>query len=339
MPFELSRRVILKNSVALDVCPMQHPLITERFLPATEPEMALNNTDKAWITLEIQNALKRKGWGKLTGFVKDWSGTSAAVGILIFLITQWGAYTEFKTRTGDRLDTIEKQIGTIQGDIRALRLSQSAATPSSSQSIEEAKRIVNEAKTSKVPIPVETIERTGKEFVEAAKHTAGAWEVVLELASYRSDINAGNLPSLSRLRKAPQDSGYDIIVRIQDATKPGPPSVTGKDAPAEVWLAGDAPAETSAKVEYFDNPPQRGSTHAQYILIDWLRPEINFGLDNIYLKNVIIKNAVVVYLGGPIKLENVYFVNCTFKYGLTPPGLNLGSQLLASASVTFSNPS
>jgi hypothetical protein len=43
--------------------------------------MPLNEADRAWIRQEIQSAHKRLGIGKLTGFIKDWSGTGAAAAV------------------------------------------------------------------------------------------------------------------------------------------------------------------------------------------------------------------------------------------------------------------
>jgi hypothetical protein len=35
-------------------------------------------------------------------------------------------------------------------------------------------------------------------------------------------------------------------------------------------------------------------------------------LDGNFMKNVVIQDSRIVYRGGPMELENVYFVNCTF---------------------------
>ena len=58
-------------------------------------------------------------------------------------------------------------------------------------------------------------------------------------------------------------------------------------------------------------------------------------LDGEYMKNVIVRNAVVKYEGGPLKLENTHFVNCTFQFQQTPTSRDLGLQLLAGGSVNF----
>jgi hypothetical protein len=90
-----------------------------------EDDMPLNAPDKAWVQQEIAASHKRSGFGKLTGAIKDWGGTGAAIAIIIFFLTQWGNYTEFRTRTGDRLDGTEKRLEKIEAGILELRAFQS----------------------------------------------------------------------------------------------------------------------------------------------------------------------------------------------------------------------
>jgi hypothetical protein len=48
-------------------------------------------------------------------------------------------------------------------------------------------------------------------------------------------------------------------------------------------------------------------------------------LDGEYMKNVVVRNAVVKYEGGPLKLENTHFGNCTFQFLQTPGSRELGT--------------
>jgi hypothetical protein len=59
-------------------------------------------------------------------------------------------------------------------------------------------------------------------------------------------------------------------------------------------------------------------------------------LDGEYMKNVVVRNAVVKYEGGPLKLENTHFGNCTFQFLQTPGSRELGLQLLAGVPLTLS---
>ena len=58
-------------------------------------------------------------------------------------------------------------------------------------------------------------------------------------------------------------------------------------------------------------------------------------LDDQRFRNVIIKDSVVDYDGGPILLENVHFVNCTFRFRQTPNAVHFGEKLLAATPVNI----
>ncbi len=61
-------------------------------------------------------------------------------------------------------------------------------------------------------------------------------------------------------------------------------------------------------------------------------------LDGMYFKRVIIRNAKVVYRGGPVHMEDVYFVNCTFTWEPTQKNTLLFARSVFSpdSATTFS---
>lgn len=60
-------------------------------------------------------------------------------------------------------------------------------------------------------------------------------------------------------------------------------------------------------------------------------------LDDMYLKNVIIRNSIVSYNGGPVSLENVTFVNCIFKLSNAAAPRHFADRLLEATEVSFVN--
>jgi hypothetical protein len=58
-------------------------------------------------------------------------------------------------------------------------------------------------------------------------------------------------------------------------------------------------------------------------------------LDGTVWKNVVFRDAVVVYNGGSVTLENVQFENCRFAMPISTPAVALGKQMLASSVVSF----
>jgi hypothetical protein len=57
-------------------------------------------------------------------------------------------------------------------------------------------------------------------------------------------------------------------------------------------------------------------------------------LDGYRLKNIIFKDVKVLYEGGPVEMENVYSVNCTFEVSRRPNGQSFASTVLASSPAT-----
>lgn len=55
-------------------------------------------------------------------------------------------------------------------------------------------------------------------------------------------------------------------------------------------------------------------------------------------RNVVFRNMTIVYSGKPTILENVWFINCTFRMQPSPPARELGQVLLASNAATVKLP-
>lgn len=53
------------------------------------------------------------------------------------------------------------------------------------------------------------------------------------------------------------------------------------------------------------------------------------------MKNVIFKDTEITYDGGPVDMQNVFFVNCTFNIVKKPNGKNFATSVLASLPSTF----
>jgi hypothetical protein len=167
----------------------------------TIEHMPLNETDKAWTRQETQAAHKREGWGKLTGFLKDWSGFGGCIAIALFLTLQWGGYVEFRTNTKDRLDTLEqkdipalsKRLDRIESNLQDLtsivhtvRLNQISSNPSDPSSSEQVTKLLISAKNKKVNLDPTAIRNNGTKFIEAAHNNPNAWSGVVPLSETNS---------------------------------------------------------------------------------------------------------------------------------------------------------
>ncbi len=259
--------------------------------------MSLNNTDKAWITLEIQNALQRKGWGKLTGFIKDWSGTSAAVGILIFLATQWGGYIDFRAQATLKLGNIEEKLAKIERDSARLNetfgnlikqnISDKAGLPQNEfdQKLDSIAGDLHSAARQGVPLDLVAVKTISKKLEKSPTETPGYWPTSGALVSVQSEIGK-SVDSISRALSLP------------DCPRPqGGPNFVGLHQVA---------------------------SNCAIVLDGWK------------YTNSIFKDVVVRYRGGDLVLQDTRFINCIFIIELpanpVPSGKFLTSQLLAQSN-------
>jgi hypothetical protein len=59
-------------------------------------------------------------------------------------------------------------------------------------------------------------------------------------------------------------------------------------------------------------------------------------LDNMNMRNVVFQNAHIKYSGGPVKMSNIYFVNCTFDLPKNEQGEQFALSILDSPAISFS---
>jgi outer membrane murein-binding lipoprotein Lpp len=200
-------------------------------------------------------------------------------------------------------------------------------------SLKRADDALRFAKSQNIDLGAQLVSAYGKQLTSLSGDRQ-AWKTLANVLGYRSFLNSKFLPVLPPLRPYTyEEGGYEIhnsIVLEGDVSK------AATTFPA-VALAGYATPEQSARSEHLYHLQPNGSG-AQFIIIDWKGKNIRIGLDDQYFKNVILKNASIVYLGGAIRLENVYFVNCTFDI-VAPnprtPGYDFALKALDNLAVTF----
>jgi hypothetical protein len=157
-----------------------------------------------------------------------------------------------------------------------------------------------------------------------------------ELLSYKSFLNVSYEPAIAnpiRIGASLQFGKYHFSLN----TKPNPKINAPTVWVVRVSTSGIANPDSSARLESLAEPQPQGSG-AGLILVEGKADSIV--LDNEYMKNVVIKDAVVEYDGGPMRLENVYFVNCTFILPTAdePKIHEFTTALLAKVPTTFRTP-
>ena len=204
-------------------------------------------------------------------------------------------------------------------------LTQASRAAFSSDDAQKVEMRLAAARANRLRVDSRVLQVAGAAFINTSGENPDAWSTVREFLSYRSFLNVSLYPKVT---PATGTSNYRTTVTI---TNLGP----HQDQPAlhVIFAGGYASGENSARLESLANPQPVGSEFSYFIIEGG---NATLGLDGEFMKNVIIRDADISYAGGAVRLENVWFVNCTFHdYTLKGKATNLGETILASASVTF----
>jgi|SRR5271157_2508491 len=292
--------------------------------------MALRNEDKVWIRAEIQSSvalLKPHGWRKAVTLLRELGPIATIIGVfvaLIAIVVTLGLFAtnsitknaEFRTHTEDRLTSIEATLNKISSTLEGNKLKQIGSNPVNPQNIAEAKNVLTAATASKTNIDPSIVKDVGIKFVEASQKDPAAWDTALAFLNYKSslDISAPNAPT----QIANITTTYTVVP---------PPG----EKPPEFYVQEIAPKEQAAVLDHIGIDQNAGKpTGFRYI----------FGvggaatLDGMQLKNVVFRNVHVVYHGGPVIMQNVYFVDCVFDMERKPNGEGFANAFLQSAAST-----
>ncbi len=177
-----------------------------------------------------------------------------------------------------------------------------------------------------IQVDTKTVAEAGKNALESTDNPRladAAWQTTLQLVNYRSFLNAGLAPNPKNPVPISEFKGewsYDLMPA-------GTPS-----SDVGITVVGLVPRERAAVMEFLQNPLNADAKFGpEFLIIDGAP----LSLDGVRLKNVIFRNSRIVYRGGPMQMDNVYFVNCTFEVPRRPNGQELCATLLASTATTF----
>ena len=161
-----------------------------------------------------------------------------------------------------------------------------------------------------------------QKLIEAASDQPAAWNALTESLNYRgSSPNGSHVPSLQ-----PTPDGFNTVYNFLSSVPLGP------DQLHVTWL-GVALSPNVAEAHPLDQPSLNINQKKgpQFLLVT----DAQLMLDNMLLKNVIIKKSEVLYKGKPMDLENVRFFDCSFNIAKLPAGLRLATALLHDESITL----
>jgi len=313
-------------------------------------DMPLTQAEKKWLAEEIREAVRKgitehvgishktspSALRRLVAWAKEWGVLGAAatfimgivgasIVVLLFALTEWNRVTEFRIRTEDKLGNIGTKLQKLETDLVSLRAFISASQPGIAQNQKAAKELLAQAKQKLIPpIPESAVEQAGKNFIEASKSEPKAWGIALEFLSYRSSLNMVYRPAGSIVPLTPGATWKYHLPSVQ-----GRPMYTF----AHTSRAG-VPHNEAARCDRIgvdqnvDTP-----TGAAWLFIVGGAARI----DGEQIRNAAFTGVEVHYSGGPLILENVMFIDCTFVFENVEPAHQLAESILASAKVDFRN--
>ena len=145
-----------------------------------QTDMALNEADKKWLSEKFQPVHK----SRIANLIKEWGSPAVAVVILIFALTEWGTYVEFRTRTNDRLGIIETKLTTSE-----LRNLVSLPQPAFEKALPEVRSAIAVARKDQISVPPAVIEGLKSKLLASNSAASDFWPTLSEFVSYRSALS------------------------------------------------------------------------------------------------------------------------------------------------------
>jgi len=233
--------------------------------------------------------------------------------------------TELKS-TNDRIDQVLSQ-----ALLKLLPASGAKGKPTA-QNLIQGQEIITIAKSVNAKLQPSALEQYGDSVLALSKDPSLspiAWRSVTQAVTYRSLLNADFTPKPTDLTPWPENDSYRTSVNSQPDETTSTPSWSF----AVYWGGGYVAEQQSARLEVLAHSQRHGSRVAFFVL-EGGRDFIV--LDGMYMRDVIIRNARVIYRGGAVKLENVSFVNCTFELLESQPTRRFSETMLQTTSINFS---
>jgi hypothetical protein len=206
------------------------------------------------------------------------------------------------------------------------KLNEAASKPTNPQGVKEAKEILAIAKRDGKKLDLPTITDSGKKFADAGEKNKDSWDAALAFVNYRSYLNIGSLPTSQANFVEPPRGTIIATFKID---------FEGPYAFDYFWDDAIVPIEQSFLYEKINEPSGRTLGH-EFLMLKNGRGAGEIKIDGYRLKNVIFDGVRISYKGGPLILDNVRFINCTFDIAREPLGFSLAHILLGpNPSITY----
>jgi hypothetical protein len=219
---------------------------------------------------------------------------------------------------------ISVQLYYMNADVKQLlqphQLEKAAAQAAEPKSQNEVLRIFAESKKSQTPIPPDILASAEKSFIAVSERDPGAWKTVQAFMEYRTYVNSLTFifPATSN---PPEVTNFEIT------------TIPGKPHPQLNFIPHGTPIAGAARLQHIGKPTNPNVKLGPTNLI-MSGGAVSF--DNMDIAHVIFAGIEIHYTGADLRLEDVFFVNCTFVFDNVGRSRMLAENIISSRNVTFS---
>lgn len=315
---------------------------TKTVLPEPDRLADIKN-DLTWI--------KRIGWTIVSGF------TVIFVGLITWYLPKEleNSRQAVKSEAAQQLSPITQDLAVLKSQVASIssiipelmKEKLKAKGAQLRESLNSVGSIAKKAREERIETDPTEVGQVGVQVIQIgiknSEVAPAAWQATTELLNYRSFLNSKAMPDISGAMPITQ-SPVPYAISFTGRPIPPYPGYSYPAIPVNMTFEYVGPivsidSPMSALLETLDFKPQdRPSQKAPtYYVVE--SKGFEFSLDGYRMRNVIFKDGMVAYSGGPAAIQNVYLVNCTFSFKPTPDWKRLSEVLFARASLDFSKTS
>lgn len=288
------------------------------------------------VATSFQEAVMSVNWDQIHKFSMKWIvPAAAAVAILA------GLFEGIRYVINAEVSGMRDDIGTLTKDVAAIKtdagktneridgllgkaLERAFPTPTANKatvggSLGTTDELLRIAKEQNVKLNPKIIQRYGEQVTSLTNDphmSRSAWETLGALLVYRTFLNASAAPVPTAQPIQPQLAGVSFYAK--SGSGPGEFTVSASTE--------TVPFNEGARIEPIAGlpagfPPRKSTP--RFLILKSSNQTDQLKLDGMRLKNAIIQNFTITYDGGPVILNEVYFVNCVSKSSQGLTGKNL----------------
>jgi hypothetical protein len=228
------------------------------------------------------------------------------------------------SRMESELKTLSENVNLLLG--KSIKQASSLSTPEFKRQLPQIEKVLNAARRERIFIdPMVAKDLRDKLSSLTVQDNSEAWNATLTLAAYRSvfaqiprDENNQPIESTAPLEHDRTHFSHSTPSGYTPSQLAASAHMVSKEDGAVMERIGD------------DLNKDRATINAFLFLLGG-----GVDLDGFHFKNVVIRNAHVVYHGGPIQMENVTFIDCDFSIDNTKDGRSFTAKSIESSPLTF----